>query len=502
MKIAMYLRKSRADEELEKTLGQGETLSKHRRALLKFAKERKLNIVEIKEEIVSGESLFFRPKMLELLKEIEDKQYDGVLVMDIQRLGRGDMQDQGIILKTFKDSGTKIITPQKTYDLNNDFDEEYSEFEAFMSRKELKMINRRMQGGRIRSIEDGNYISPNAPFGYDIAFIGKSRTLQPNPNESEVVKLIFKMYVEGSGAGTIASYLNTLGYKTKLGNKFEASSILFTLKNLIYIGKVTWKKKDIRKSKDPNKIKDTRTRDISEWIIAEGKHDAIIEEEIFNNAQEILKGKYHIPYKFANGAANPLAGLIICEVCGSKMVMRKYGDKDSHIICNNNKCDNKSAKFKFIENETIIALEQYLEAAVVDSENISDTVDVDIYVKQIEMLNKELGTLDSQKLKLFDLLEQGIYANDTFVERANNLSQRSDAITSEIENIRVVIKKHSKKTNDDNRSKLKNVIEGYKQTSDISLKNELLKSVICKVEYKKTKLQKGSDFEIKLFPRV
>ncbi|MBZ9635628.1 recombinase family protein [Clostridium sp. FP1] len=502
MKIAMYLRKSRADEELEKTLGQGETLSKHRRALLKFAKERKLNIVEIKEEIVSGESLFFRPKMLELLKEIEDKQYSGVLVMDIQRLGRGDMQEQGIILKTFKDSGTKIITPQKTYDLNNDFDEEYSEFEAFMSRKELKMINRRMQGGRVRSIEDGNYISPNPPLGYDIAFINKSRTLQPNPNESEVVRLIFKMYVDGSGAGTIAKYLNGLGYKSKLGNNFESSGILFTLKNLIYIGKVTWKKKDIRKSKDPNKIKDTRTRDISEWIISEGKHKAIIEEDVFDKAQEILKGKYHIPYKTANGAANPLAGLVICETCGSKMVMRKYGDKDPHIICNNNKCDNRSAKFKYIEHEIILALEQYLAVLGGESENITSTVDVDIYEKQIEMLSKELGTLSTQKLNLFDLLERHVYDDETFIERSNNLSQRSDAIANEIENIKVVIKKQSKKTNNDVQSKIKNVIDSYKISDDIALKNELLKSVLYKVEYKKSKSQRNDNFEINLFPRL
>lgn len=496
----MYLRKSRADEELEKTLGQGETLSKHRRALLKFAKEKKLNIVEIKEEIVSGESLFFRPKMLELLKEIEDKQYDGVLTMDIQRLGRGDMQDQGIILKTFKDAQCKIITPQKTYDLDNDFDEEYSEFEAFMARKELKMINRRMQGGRVRSIEDGNYIATNPPYGYDLAFINKSRTLQFNDNESEVVKLIFKMYTEGSGAGTIATYLNSLGYETKFGNKFCNSSILFILKNLAYIGKVTWKKKDIKKSKDPSKITDTRTRDVSEWIIADGKHKAIVNEDTFNKAQEILKGKYHIPYKLVNGAVNPLSGLIVCSACGSKMVMRKYGDKDPHLTCNN-KCDNRSAKFKYIESEIILALEQYLEDVSVKSENITAAVDVDIYTNQIDALNRELSTLSSQKLKLFDLLEQGIYTNETFIERANNISKRSDAIVNEIENIRIILKKQNKKQNIDNNTKIKNVIEGYKHTEDISLKNELLKSILYKVEYKKTKQQRNDNFEIKLFPR-
>ena len=52
----------------------------------------------------------------------------------------------------------------------NKWDEEYSEFEAFMARKELKIINRRMQRGRIKSIEEGNFIATNPPFGYKIEY--------------------------------------------------------------------------------------------------------------------------------------------------------------------------------------------------------------------------------------------------------------------------------------------------------------------------------------------
>ena len=54
--------------------------------------------------------------MIELLSEVEKGMYDAVLVMDIDRLGRGNMQDQGLILSTFKKSNTKIITPRKVYD--------------------------------------------------------------------------------------------------------------------------------------------------------------------------------------------------------------------------------------------------------------------------------------------------------------------------------------------------------------------------------------------------
>ncbi|MFH5796928.1 recombinase family protein, partial [Clostridium perfringens] len=82
----------------------------------------------------------------------------------------GNMQDQGLILETLKKSKTKIITPRKTYDLTNEFDEEYSEFEAFMARKELKLITRRMQRGRIKSVEEGKFIASKPPYGYKFTF--------------------------------------------------------------------------------------------------------------------------------------------------------------------------------------------------------------------------------------------------------------------------------------------------------------------------------------------
>lgn len=497
MKIAIYLRKSRADEELEKTVGQGETLTKHKKALLKIAKERKFNIIEIKEEIVSGESLFHRPKMIELLNDVEAKKYDGVLVMDMQRLGRGDMQDQGIILKTFKESNTKIITPQKTYDLNNDFDEEYSEFEAFMSRKELKMITRRMQGGRQRSVEEGNYLGTAPPLGYDIEKIGRTRTLKPN-DYADVVKLIFKRYNEGYGTGAIASELNSLGYKSATGKEFERSSILFILKNLVYIGKITWKKKEQKKSLVPGKLRDTRTRDKSEWIIVDGKHPAIIDETTFFEVQKKLEDKYHVPYQLINGIANPLAGIIICGVCGNKMVLRKYGNKAPHIICNK-KCGCKSSRFDYIENAVLEHLKKYyyeLDIIIKEKEKEDKS---EIYKKQIQLLSKELKTLKIQKNNIFDLFEQGKYDEEMFIERSSNVSSRIESISSQLDILENELKKE-KKTSITSQE-IKDVIDGY-YLAGIKEKNELLKSILFKVEYIKNKNQKNDEFDIKLFPKI
>lgn len=87
--------------------------------------------------------------------------------MEVERLARGDTIDQGIVAQTFKFSDTKIITPIKTYNPNNEFDEEYFEFGLFMSRREYKTINRRLQRGRMASVKDGKYVANKAPYGYN-----------------------------------------------------------------------------------------------------------------------------------------------------------------------------------------------------------------------------------------------------------------------------------------------------------------------------------------------
>ena len=143
MPYVTYLRKSRADLDLERAGGE-DTLSRHRRALRELADRMGLQVVAVYEEVVSGDSIAARPQMQRLLNEVQDGIWEGVLVMEVERLARGDTMDQGLVANAFKYSGTKIITPAKVYDPASDIDEEYFEFSLFMSRREYKTINRRL----------------------------------------------------------------------------------------------------------------------------------------------------------------------------------------------------------------------------------------------------------------------------------------------------------------------------------------------------------------------
>ena len=111
MQYCIYLRKSRTDVESELN-GEGETLARHEKILLDLARKSNLNVTKIYKEVVSGETISSRPVMQELLSMVEQGLWEGVLVVEVVRLARGDTMDQGLVSQTFKYSDTKIITPK------------------------------------------------------------------------------------------------------------------------------------------------------------------------------------------------------------------------------------------------------------------------------------------------------------------------------------------------------------------------------------------------------
>lgn len=504
-----YLRKSREDQEAE-ARGEGDTLAKHRRDLFRLAKNYGVNITKVFEEVLSGEKLIHRPEMLQVLREVEEGKWRSVWCIEVDRLGRGNKQDQGVIQDTFKEANTLIVTPRKIYNLSDEADEDYFEFEGFMANKELKIITRRLQGGRIRSVKDGNYIGVRPPYGYQIKKEGRDRVLVPHPEQADVVKLIFELYANGDmGANKIANELNRMGKVTYSGKPWESSTVLNIIKNEVYIGRLQWKKKESKKSKDPEKRRDTKTRPREEWIDVEGKHEPLVSKEIFDKAQAILKGKYHVPYHIINGITNPLAGLIKCDICGASMVYRPYShQKYPHLMCYNPKCPNKSARFEYVERDIINGLEAWIEEyqLQIDKHRPQSKKDntISINKKILDNLNKELKTLGQQKERLHELLERRIYDEATYLDRSQKLSERIVETEKSIENTEAALKQESKreKARRDIIPKLKKVLSVYYKTKEPAARNQMLKSVMEFATYRKERDQKGDEFALVIHPRL
>jgi DNA invertase Pin-like site-specific DNA recombinase len=485
---AMYLRKSRAEENEDTQT----VLEKHKTHLVKFAKAHTISIKRVYEEVVSGDSLFARPLMVELLKDIEDKKYSGVLCMDIDRLGRGNMQEQGFILNTFKDTNTAIITPDKTYDLNNEIDETQTELKTFMARQELKMIKKRLQRGIRATIEKGGYIA-NAPFGYLKVYKDKVPTLEPHPQESEIVKLIFDLYIQGEGCQSICYTLSNMGVKPHRGEQFCRTSIRKILTNSVYIGKIVWNRKKCLRPKSKGELHKVEYLPESEWLVVDGIHPAIISEDIFITANAILTGKYHVPYRQSNQIENPLAGILMCSVCGHAMSRRAFADRKyqtAHILCITAGC-NKSSRLDYVEEKVIYELKELYDNLINEEHSKPQEVNKKV---QIDAMKTELKKIAKQEEKLYDLLEQGLYTVELFKERESRLRGRTSELNKALELIEEEEKTQHERTN---RliPQIKYVLQNY-WVCNAAEKNKLLKSVIEKAYYYKDKSAKPKDFII------
>ncbi|MBR6617024.1 MAG: recombinase family protein [Oscillospiraceae bacterium] len=470
MSYCMYLRKSRADAEAE-ARGEVETLSRHHRTLMELAKRRGVEITAEYREIVSGDSIAARPQMQAMLADIAAGKYKGVLCMEIERLARGNTIDQGIVAQAFKDSGTLIITPTKTYDPDNEFDEEYFEFSLFMSRREYKTIKRRMQAGRLATIKEGNYISPTPPYGYrKVHPEPKVHTLEIVPDEAEVVRMIYAMYLEGSGSRAIASELNRLGIQPQKNTFWEKPSIKKILANPVYMGMLQW-----------------RTKGSGETCY-QGKHPAIIDPETFLAVQE--KRETNPAAQVPNNLElqNYYHNILYCGECGHQMKRRLVKNNGkAHILCRYNQCRGKvvSATIESVDESVLSALRFQIESLEeLERAGKSDPKPPSTSDGTIKRLRSELERLTRQQDRLYDLLEQEIYDNNTFLERMGKLVTNRKAIENRIAELEASENK-PKRSPGESISQLRYVIDHFND-ADVKEKNRLLHLVVNKIYYHKT----------------
>ncbi|NLK38719.1 MAG: recombinase family protein [Clostridiales bacterium] len=521
----IYLRKSRADLEAE-IHGEGETLARHEKALLELAKRLQLKVTKIYREVVSGDTIAARPIMQSLLMEIESGIWAGVLVMEIERLARGDTVDQGIVAQTFKYSDTKIITPVKIYDPNNEFDEEYFEFGLYMSRREYKTINRRLQRGRLASVKEGKYVGNKPPYGYKRVKIenDKGYTLAPIPEEAEIVRLIYDLYTTGElepdrthkrlGISLIARKLNVMKIPPKSNATWAPASVQEILTNPVYIGKVRWNWRPAVKKIADGQVKISRPRSsIEECIIVNGLHPPIIEESVWNKAQEYIKKNPPRPIGLNKTVKNPLAGLVICGKCGRRMIRRPYIHTPPSLMCVGDNCDNVSTALKNVEASILAELSKWVSGYRLKWGNKAQnrkTPHIDIKRKAISRIKNELTELKNQKINIHNLLEQGIYTAEVFFERSRFIATRIREVKESLEKLEheLTIESSHEKNINNSMQKIEELLEVYHRLPSAKAKNDMLKEILEKVIYTKdkrnTKWREQPDtlFKIDLYPKL
>lgn len=517
----MYLRKSRKDRDLELQTGNYDTLQRHRAELMALAQKRGYLVTHIYEEVVSGDTIAERPEMQKLLAAVETGKYAGVLVIEVPRLARGNTRDQGTVAETFQYSSTKIITPEKTYDPEDEADEEYFEFGLFMSRREYKTINRRLQRGRMASLREGKYIAGTAPYGYQRVRIPQQKgyTLEPIPEQAEIVQEIFRLYTVGEpradgsvvpvGSYGIANTLNARSIPAPGGAKWTATAVRDVLKNPTYAGYLRWSYRPNRKQMVGGVIV-TSTPINKDAALQKGIHPPLISEETWQAACSAMASRSHAPVPSGRRISNPLAGVLYCSVCGRSLVQLPQGSHGAPMVmCPTAKCPTVGSRRDVAEAALLEALEAWLQNYQVSAKAQAagqDLESTDTIKKALAQARKSLSGLEQQKSRLYDLVEQGVYTHEVFLERSRVLAGRISDAEKQVDALRehLAALKQAELARTSIVPRIQHVLDVYYTLETPEEKNRLLKTALDHVIYVKTVggRYQDSDLQLYVFPKI
>lgn len=421
----MYLRKSRMDTDFEEVSVE-ETLSRHRQILEKFCREKKLHVVEVLEEVVSGESLACRPKMMRLLEMINTGMYDGIVCMDIERLSRGSSMEAGYIMQILQTNACKIVTPGKIYDLQNESDEQFTDMKFMFSRYELKTITKRLVRGRNQSASEGKFLGSMAPYGYRIYKLPgeKGNSLRIEPEEAKVVRMIYDMYgQQGLGYNTIAYKLNQL-HIPALSGTWGQTSVVNILNNEVYLGKIRWRNEPTKRIVKDGMLVKKRVHN-PDYELYDGRHEAIITEEQWDRVKAKQASKNTASVNVTRELKNPFATILRCEHCGSVM-KRKVPPKDQKAqpwySCPNRDCHSRNINCETVEKAILDAMEDWLKNYTIElqqePQSQKDSVEAELAAVRGQLLQ-----LQAQQDSICEYLEKGIYTVDMFTKRNSVLSR-------------------------------------------------------------------------------
>ena len=492
--ILIYLRKSRTDDP---ALSVEEVLSKHEQMLDDWIDRnmpdalRRIPESNRYREIVSGETIDSRPKVQELLRRIESPRVKAVLIVEPQRLSRGDLEDIGRLVKLLRYSNTIVITLQYTYDLRDERDRDMFERELKRGNEFLEYQKRIMNNGRLLSVQNGNFIGQKPPFGYRKVVIKdgkrKQHTLEPDPERAPIVKMVFEMYANGTSAHQIAKTLCDMGIKTSDGGKWVTSSVRQMLINDHYIGMVHWNRRKTVKLIEDGELIATRPRS-SDYLKYPGKHPPIIDLDLWNAVQAI-KGQMP-PVKEKSKFANPFAGLVYCQ-CGARMSRRQYFHNGvercaPRLLCENQtECGTASCTLAEFTEYVVAALNEVISDFDLKLESPSEDSSA-LQAQIITQLERRLEELDRLELAQWDKYTQEGMPKHIFDRLNEKVIQERDEVLRALNDARNTLPQ--KVDYAQKRDTFRTTVESLQNPeASIKEKNMLLKQCVEKIVYSRKK---------------
>ena len=450
----------------------GYSLEAQKERLMKFAEFQEMEVVrEYCDAGKSGKSITGRPEFQRMLQDVSEER-DGVafiLVFKLSRFGR-NAADVLNSLQFIQDYGVNLICVEDGIDSSKDSGKLTITVLSAVAEIERENILVQTMEGRKQKAREGKWNGGQAPFGYDLD--SKNSTLVVNEEEAEIVRIIYDKFVHTDmGADAICNYLNQRGYTKKKVrghelNYFARGLIMKILDNPVYTGKIAYGKNITEKVKGTrDEYRRVKTDD---YLLADGLHEAIVDEETWEAAREKRKRtgvKWNKTHSLEH--EHILSGLLKCPVCGAGMagtVRRRKNKKsgeykdDFYYRCQHRRkideehlCDFKPS---LNQNEINAEVEWFIRGMIADErfheyigERLQEKVDVSNLEEERDQLKGQLQQVVGAKNKLLvmlDTLDAGDkhYARkfQDMQDRLDNLYDRISGFENEIADVEEKIK--------------------------------------------------------------
>ena len=484
MNIAAYCRVS-----TDKT-DQLNSLETQKEFFLEYTKRTGDNLIKLyADEGISGTKIKNRKEFQRMLADAEKGLFDMVVVKDISRFARNTV-DLLQSVRRLKSLGieTQFLTANMTSMGNSEF--VLTIFGA-LAQEESANTSKRIKFGKKMNAEKGRV--PNIVFGYDKT-IGDYFNLSINENEAMAIRQIFQWYTEeGYGGSKIANMLNERGIKTKRGNNWSQNSVCRILTNEIYTGKIINGKEEIADFLTGQR----KEKDESEWLVTIRPELRIIEDEVFDKAQDILKGR-HDSFKITHERQSNkylFSTLIKCKECGwsFRRTVRTYKNTYVRWVCsghNGKGADNCPNAVTVDEEELIQALQEYFQEILGKKKKVINYVikefqrvykAKDENIEYEKQLNTELNKLRKSREKYMDMYTDDLISREELNEKIGGMRKEIERLENELKMVSYHLTKGEQ---------LEAILNStFRQLEDITdvheMTNAQLKRLINKIEVDK-----------------
>lgn len=481
MNIAAYCRVSTDKED------QLNSLATQKEFFQEYANKTGETLVKVyADEGITGTKIKNRKEFQRMLADADHRLYDVLVVKDISRFARNTVD---LLQSVRKLKRLGIETRFITANMTNMGDSEFvlTVFGA-LAQEESANTSKRVKFSKKINAEKGRV--PNIVYGYDKT-IGDYFNLTINEEEVKVIKQIFKWYTEeGYGGAKIANLLNERNIKTKRNNNWSQNSVCRILTNEIYTGKIINGKEEVADFLTGQR----REKDESEWFVTIRPELRVIDDETFDKAQEILKGRYNAFNITHERQSNKhlFSTLIKCKDCGwsFRRTVRKYKNTYIRWVCsghNGRGADSCPNAITVDEEELIEVLQEYFANCIKRKKKIVSYVvnefqrvykAKDENVGYEKELKSQLAKLRKSRQKYMDMYTDDLISREELNEKIGGMRKEIDRLENELQMVSYHLTKgeHLESILNTTFKEIEDIVDVHEMT------NAQLKRIIQKIE--------------------